>query len=99
MSKKRVFVALLVMCCVAILQAACSAQTDACIAEVTCANYSLYEACVPPLPPNAFDCGNDGPFEELCFVPSYTCTPSPCPTCNGSEGGGPIDLATGNTDI
>ena len=32
-------------------------------------------------------------------MPTYVCSPDPCPTCNNATAGGPIDLATGNTYI
>lgn len=74
------------------------AQSNSCQATITCAEYSLYESCMPPIPPGAFNCGPNGPFSEICSIQTYQCAPTPCPTC-GPKAGGPIDLATGNTDI
>jgi YD repeat-containing protein len=58
-----------------------------------------YAVCLPPLPPTAGNCTGNGPFSAICDVPTYQCSPSPCPTCNTAAGGAPIDLATGNTSV
>ena len=77
-----------------------NAQALSCQAQVVCSAYSLYYAeCVPALPPGANSCKWNGPWSELCYVPTYQCSPAPCPTCNGGAAGSPIDLASGNTYI
>lgn len=79
---------------------ALAAQVNTCNARVDCSVYNLYYAdCIPPLPPGASNCQWNGPWSAVCEVPTYLCSPLPCPTCNTPKGGGPIDLATGNTDI
>jgi YD repeat-containing protein len=76
------------------------AQVNSCTGQVVCSGYSLYYAdCAPPLPPGAYNCVNNGPWSTACQVATYKCSPVPCPTCNEAKGGGPIDFATGNTDI
>ena len=70
-----------------------NAQAPSCEAQVVCSAYSLYYAeCVPALPPGAHSCGWNGPWSELCYVPTYQCSPRPCPTCNGAAASRPIDL-------
>ena len=76
------------------------AQALSCKAQVVCSIYSLYNAyCIPALPPGAYNCQGNGPWSAICDIPTYQCSPAPCPSCNGASGGGPIDLASGNTDI
>lgn len=76
------------------------AQVNSCQRQFVCAVYSLYyAACIPPKPLGAHNCSWNGPWSEICDVPSYECSPDPCPTCNKATAGGPIDLATGNTYI
>jgi YD repeat-containing protein len=82
------------------LSLAVEAQISTCKTQVVCSVYNLYYAdCVPPLPPGASNCQWNGPWSAVCDIPTYQCSPAPCPTCNAPKGGGPIDLATGNTDI
>jgi len=75
-------------------------QVNSCQAQVTCSVYSLYYgACIPPMPLGAHSCSWNGPWSWTCSVPTSGCSPSPCPTCNTSQAGLPIDLGTGNTYI
>jgi YD repeat-containing protein len=79
---------------------ALKAQTNSCKAQVVCSVYSIYYAdCIPPLPPGASNCQWNGPWSAVCDIPTYQCSPLPCPTCNKASASNPIDLATGNTDI
>jgi hypothetical protein len=75
-----------------------NAQALSCQAQVVCSAYSLYYAeCLPPLPPGANSCQWNGPWSTACQIPTYQCSPAPCPTCNKAEASNPIDLASGNT--
>jgi YD repeat-containing protein len=89
-----------VIICLLSLTPILGAQANSCKAHVTCAIYSLYDGrCLPLLPPGAYNCQTTGPWSAMCDIPTYQCSAAPCPTCNGAKGGGPIDLASGNTDI
>lgn len=75
-------------------------QVNSCQTQVVCSVYSLYYgACIPPMPLGAHNCSWNGPWSWICDVPTYNCSPSPCPTCNTSGAGKPIDLSIGNTYI
>ncbi len=77
-----------------------AAQENSCRALIYCAVYSLYNAgCVPVPPPGAHSCFTAAPFEAGCEIPTYQCSTSPCPSCNGGQAAVPIELATGNTYV
>ena len=76
------------------------AQVQSCKTYVSCAVSSLYYAwCAPTLPLGVYNCVGSGPWSVTCDVPTYLCSPEPCPTCGTARASGPIDLATGNTYI
>ncbi|MFZ3258312.1 MAG: DUF6531 domain-containing protein [Candidatus Acidiferrales bacterium] len=69
-----------------------------------CGSYSFSAACYPPMPLGSTNCFGMW-FTEYCQVPTVNCPPSDAPQetrCGCSSpgtGGGPINLATGNTYI
>lgn len=76
------------------------AQTQSCQKQFVCSIYTLYYGdCIPHLPLGAHNCASNGPWSAICNGPTFSCSPTPCPTCGTGEASGPIDLATGNTYI
>ncbi|MBZ5689020.1 MAG: DUF6531 domain-containing protein [Acidobacteriia bacterium] len=100
MTKKIALIAVVIAFMQCLLVPVAEGQVNSCKTSVVCSVYSLYYgACIPPIPLGAYNCSGNGPWSWMCDVPTYNCSPDPCPTCNNSEGGGPIDLSTGNTYI
>jgi YD repeat-containing protein len=87
---------------IGIVTFACSlgafAQSRSCTAQLVCGGYSSNSGCQPPLAATAYACAAIAPFEAECTVNTNACAPAPeCPNCN--NGGAPINLANGDTEI
>jgi YD repeat-containing protein len=79
---------------------------DPCKAQVTCAIYSLDQACTPKLPPGATNCIGIAPWTAQCEVFNDRCAPhnaaaETCPACSGSAApvSNPVSMSTGNTYV
>ncbi|MFZ0639493.1 MAG: DUF6531 domain-containing protein [Candidatus Acidiferrales bacterium] len=82
-----------------------TAQVQGCQVWVACGQYSLWDAtCYPAIPLGATNC-NGFDWTTYCQVPFYKCAPpdaapeTRCGCSSPGTGGGPINLATGNTYI
>ena len=72
-----------------------------CLKWFYCGAYSLWNPiCIPPMPKQAFNCFNYGPWAFACSVLGDGCRP-PCIGCGDARGtaASPIDIASGNTWI